>query len=72
MDDKQPILRGCQDTGNPVLDSLINLLSAWGRKSDEDVRAIHATLKELYEQEPRREVSRKRVSAEALQRRATR
>jgi len=46
--------RGAQDTGNPVLDSLVNLLSSRATSlTPEALRDLHKVLLELAEQEPR-------------------
>jgi len=46
--------RGAQDTGNPVLDSLANIVSAEPRmyRSEELIRALHELLVELAQNEP--------------------
>ncbi len=40
-----------QDTGNPVLDSLINLLAS-GRSIPKDMEKLHARLLDLAQKEP--------------------
>jgi hypothetical protein len=41
---------GAQDTGNPVLDSVVNIMAGWGRA--DLIREVHAVLLELAEKEP--------------------
>lgn len=46
--------QGVQDTGNPVLDSFVNIMASEPRmfNSDEKIRAMHKMLLELAEKEP--------------------
>jgi len=59
MDRKECGCRGVQDTGNPVLDSLVNVWCAVGASwNAEAVSAVHAHLLEMASQEPGGLISR--------------
>lgn len=48
----QKLSHGVQDTGNPVLDSTINLVMATGGVTLETLRNIHTMVLELAAKEP--------------------
>lgn len=41
-----------QDTGNPVLDSLANIVAAWGPVTNERIAELHRALMAAAEKEP--------------------
>ena len=61
-EERKSALRGSQDTGNPVLDSLVNLATCvpptWLKP--EWLRATHEILLTLYAEEPRRAKNRQK------------
>jgi len=60
-----------QDTGNPVLDSTINLLMNWPCDLGlhiEDLPKIHEAVADLYEKEPKRANPPERKSIAQMQR----
>lgn len=52
MADRQTRSGGVQDTGNPVLDSTVNLASSMELRQFDHLRALHAIVLELAEAEP--------------------
>jgi len=43
---------GMQDTGNPVLDSVVNIISSAGRSDAERIREVHKVILGLAGKEP--------------------
>ena len=53
MPNESRVPRGnCQDTGNPVLDSLVNLGAAMRPTSVDELKKLYDTLLEVAEREP--------------------
>jgi hypothetical protein len=72
MAEQQSSFTGCQHTGNPVLDSLVNLyigahaFPPSGASGLEYMEQVHAKLLELYDKEPKRRTSDGRPTAGEL------
>jgi hypothetical protein len=60
-----------QDTGNPVLDSTINLLMNWPCNNNfqlEQIAQVHEKIAELYEREPKQADPTKRKTLREMER----
>lgn len=52
MADERIMIRGAQDTENPVLDSLVNLAAALGVGNEKNLVGLHRVLLECAAKEP--------------------